>query len=58
MSQAGRKRPSRTDNLEPPVDMRLKRRGEVAKKAERRAERERLRNIWDQPPEDDDPIID
>lgn len=53
MSQADRKKRSRIDSLEPPVDIRPKMRGEVARKAERRAERERLRKIWDQPPEDD-----
>lgn len=53
MSQVDRKKRNLIDSLEPPVDIRPKMRGEVARKAERRAERERLRKIWDQPPEED-----
>lgn len=47
MYQADRKKRNRIDSLEPSIDLRLKKRGEIERKAERRAERERLRRAYE-----------
>ena len=47
MSQVDRKKRNRIDSLEPAIDLRLKKRGEIERKAERRAQRERLRRAYE-----------